>query len=253
MRKIILVGCFTFCITFSVLTILILFAAFNTNNSQTPQVSQTSEESKKATEQTESETQKPTSQAKTTSTKRTAYDIGMTEESFRTNYNNFMDAEFSGTSLYLLKAPEYHGKNANVYEHYFSDSLSLLVSYDPSSNKVKGMILGATPSNELDAINMISVITGLVSVTSPDLSADGKRKLLQSIGMFREGGTNYRTIKGSTQHNNITYAIKGNGSGGITFFVCGKDVTFGGGGSADAPHDLLADLTHYLTWLDNHK
>ena len=195
------------------------------------------------------ESQEPTS-TNVVSTYTAAYDIGVTEESFRTSYNNFMDTEFSGMSLQLLKAPEYHGKNANVYEHYFSDTLSLLVSYDPVSSKVKGVILGASPNNELDAINMISVIMGLVSVTSPDLSAEGKRKLLQSIGMFREEGhTNYRTIKGSTQHNNITYAIKGNGSNGVTFFVCGKDVAFGGSGSVDSPHDLLADLTYYLTWL----
>ena len=239
MKKVILyslIGIFSVCMMSAIFSLLIFSSIHNEKERNSPQ---------------ELEVSAPT---KTVSKNYAVYDIGMTEETFRTNYNNFMNTEFSGMSLHLQKAPEYHGKNANVYEHYFSDNLSLLVSYDPVSNKVKGLILGATPNNELDAINMISVITGLVSITSPDLSAKEKRELLQSLGMFREGGhTDYRTIEGSRLHNNITYAIKGNGSNGVTFFVCGKDVAFGGSGSSDSPHDLLADLAHYLTWLETNN
>ena len=239
MKKVILycvIGIFAVCIASGIISFLI-FSSMNKDKDQLPP---------QELQEQKSTITSPADYAK--------YDIGMTEEAFRANYNNFMDTEFSGMSLYLQKAPEYRGKNAIVYEYYFSKNLSLLVSYEPDSMKVKGLILGATPINELDAINMISVITGLVSTTSPDLSADGRRKLLQSLGMFRENGhTNYRTIEGSTLHNDIRYAIKGNGTNGVTFFVCGKDVAFGGSGSADSPHDLLADLTHYLTWLENNN
>ena len=176
------------------------------------------------------------------------YNIGITEEEFRQRFNKIADEyEFD---LRLTKRHIYEGTHANVYEAPLNISSSLIVSYEPDTGLIRGVLLSGTTATAIESVRFLSALSDITATLNPDLPDAGARELLPKLGIFDGKHTNYRNVNKATSRNNIYYKLQGNGEGKVMFFAVAKDISTEANASLgrDAPHNIITDIVNYMVW-----
>lgn len=176
------------------------------------------------------------------------YNIGIEETAFRQRFNRVADDELSELNLHLTRKNVYNGDFASVYQTPFDSTTSLLVSFEPDTELVRGVFLSGKPVTDDETILFLGAIADIVATLNPDLTPSGRKSLLQNLGMFDGKHTDYRTVNKSTYRNNIHYKLQGMGGNGVAFLAVAKDIGTEGGSSVrrDSPYNIMADMTNYI-------
>ena len=178
------------------------------------------------------------------------YNIGIEETAFRQQFNRVADDELSELNLHLTRKYVYNGDFASVYQTPFDSTTSLLVSFEPDTELVRGVFLSGKPVTDDETILFLGAIADIVATLNPDLTPSGRKSLLQNLGMFDGKHTDYRTVNKSTYRNNIHYKLQGTGGNGVAFLAVAKDIGTEAGSSVrrDTPYNIMADVTNYIVW-----
>lgn len=178
------------------------------------------------------------------------YSLFLTEADFRERFNSTAAKDLSDINLYLSKEYVYNGDYANVYQNVFDSANSLVVSYEPDSERLRGVLLTGTGTSQNETVTFLGVIAGIVASLNSELSPAERKTLLQELGMFNPNGTDYKHINKSAYRNNVHYKIQGTNGNGVLFFATAKDMETHGGSSVkrNSPHNIVADVTNYIVW-----
>ena len=171
------------------------------------------------------------------------YDVGLTESQFRTNYNDIIRTEFPDSNLILRRQSVYVDDNACVYETNFSGS-SVVVSFYPESELVKGAVVSVSDGGEQGAINALASFVSIISTLNPELSNDEKGQLLKEMGLFSDGHTDYRHINKTAQRKNIKYQVQGV-ENGVFFYAVAQNISTEPNNNRQEPHNMLVDVVKY--------
>lgn len=208
----------------------------------------TSDAPKKKASETKEEIPKETKAEKLVALK--VYSLDLTEADFRERFNNAAARELSDLGLYLKREYVYNGDYASVYQNAFDNANSLVVSYEPSSERLRGVLLTGTGQTQDETVMFFGVIAGIIASLNPELTPPDRKALLQELGMFNSNGIDYQRINKTAYRNNVKYKIQGTDGNGVAFFATAKDIETHGGSSVkrDSPYNIMADVTNYIVW-----
>lgn len=185
------------------------------------------------------------------------YDVGMTEETFRSRYNQVAAEMFSEYPIQLQQVQPYTFQHTITYEDPFTDRLSMMVCRYQDTNLVKGIMISSHAANELDSIQFLSVIASTLTVMEPSFTPKERGEFLKKLGMFSDNGpTDYQHINRSIEHNGKRYFIRGNNGDGVLFGVLGKDILLDPAAAKAAPtddHNIIIDIVNYAIWLSKQQ
>lgn len=154
---------------------------------------------------------------KTQEAVRYVYDVGMTEETFRSRYNQVVAEMFSEYPIQLQQVQPYTFQHTITYEDPFTDRLSMMVCRYQDTNLVKGVLISSHAANELDSVQFLSVIASTLTVMEPSFTPKERGEFLKKLGMFSDDGpTDYRDINRSIERNGKRYFIRGNNGDGVS-------------------------------------
>lgn len=178
------------------------------------------------------------------------YNIGIEETTFRQRFNRVADDELGELNLHLTREYVYNGNFASVYQTPFDSTTSLLISFEPDTELVRGVFLSGKPVTDDETTLFIGAIADIVATLNPDLTPSSRKMLLQQLGMFDGRHTDYKTVNKSTYRNNIHYKLQGTGGNGVVFLAVAKDIGTEAGSSInrDTPYNIMADMANYIVW-----
>ncbi|MNW28849.1 hypothetical protein D3C74_56880 [compost metagenome] len=143
-------------------------------------------------------------------------DIGMAPEKFRKEFNS--SAKSMGATLKIADSKIQNGSVQDVFSAQLNDNIYLQGSINKSDGSLRDMTMIARgDGSEESAANMLFTMGLIISVTSPDLSADERGNILRDVGLM--GKIDFSNHNKSTERGAIKYTLITSDQIGIMFIA----------------------------------